>query len=96
LSTGINHYLVISALIFGLGVYSAIAAKNRTKAIIGVSLIFISSLLNIAAFSGIKWFNPEGQILFVLTALICLIIILTGVVISRAERETDLNQESNK
>ncbi len=95
MAVGVNHYIILSALVFGFGVYTVISARNRSKSIIGISLLFSASLLNIAAFSGFKWFNPEGQIVFILVSVICLLIVLTGIFLSYKGSEINNKAESN-
>lgn len=79
MTTGINHYIFISALLLGLGILSALSKKNIFRVIAGLALIFTSCLINIAAFTGINNFNPEGQVILFLTVLILIIIMTVGI-----------------
>jgi NADH:ubiquinone oxidoreductase subunit K len=92
---GINHFVVLSAVIFGFGVLAVILHRSRLKAIIGLSMVFLASLLNIAAFSGSAWFNPQGQIVLLITAVICILVVLTGVFISHKKSEEINNEQTN-
>lgn len=75
---GINHFIFISALLFGLGLYTVIANRNLIKIMLGISLLFSASLLNIAAFSGFRNFNPEGQLILYGVTILIILIIVTG------------------
>lgn len=78
---GIHYYIFISAAVFGLGLLTVISAKSVYKLIAGIAIVFSASIINIAAFSGFRGFNPEGQILIFLTVLFCLLNILAGIII---------------
>lgn len=79
MTAGINHYIFLSALLLGLGIITAVSHKNMFRIIAGLVLIFTAGIINIAAFTGIGNFNPEGQIILVLTVLTILITLAIGV-----------------
>ncbi len=81
METGINHFIFISALLFGIGLYVLLTAKEAVRVIIGLSMLFTSSILNIAAFAGFWNFNPESQIIIFVIAVVCLLNIITGVIL---------------
>jgi NADH-quinone oxidoreductase subunit K len=75
---GINHFIFISALLFGLGLYTVITNRNLIKTMLGISLLFSASLLNIAAFSGSVNFDPEGQLILYGVSILIILIMVTG------------------
>ncbi len=77
--TGINSYIFMTAIIFGLGLFTLLTAKGSVRVIIGLSILFSASVINIAAFSGLNNFNPEAQVIIFLTAFVCLLNITTGI-----------------
>ncbi len=48
---GLNHYLVISAILFGLGLFAVITRKNAIVVLMGVELILNAANINLVAFS---------------------------------------------
>lgn len=82
MTAGLNHFIVLSAVLFGLGIYTVIAHKNIVKSMAGIIMIFVSSIINLAAFSGFKNFNQEGQVILFITASVCILNILIGTVLS--------------
>ncbi|HMQ80748.1 MAG TPA: NADH-quinone oxidoreductase subunit K [Ignavibacteria bacterium] len=79
--TGINYYIFISALVFGLGLYTLLTAKEAIRVIIALVMLFSASLINIAAFSGFWGFNPEGQLIMFAVTTVCLLNLAAGIVL---------------
>ena len=77
--TGINHFIFISAVLFGIGLYILLSSKEAVRVILGLSLLFSASILNIATFSGFWNFNPEGQIIIFMITIVCLLNIAAGI-----------------
>ncbi|UZJ38477.1 MULTISPECIES: NADH-quinone oxidoreductase subunit NuoK [unclassified Prosthecochloris] len=48
---GLNHYLVISAILFGLGLFAIVTRKNAIVVLMGVELILNAANINLLAFS---------------------------------------------
>lgn len=93
---GINHYIFLSAVLLGFGIYSVIAHKNITRILFGITMIFTASIINIAAFSGFKNFNPEGQIFIYTIGGMCLLILFIGVILAyNYYRETNSTELTN-
>ena len=59
---GLNHFLGLSALLFGLGVYGIVTRKNELSWLIGVLLLFSSVNISFVAFSRYQIAGLEGQI----------------------------------
>ncbi len=59
---GLNHYLVISAALFSLGIMGVLTRKNAVNVLMGVELILNSANLNLVAFSKFSAANLDGQI----------------------------------
>ncbi len=64
---GLQHYLVVSALVFTLGLVIIIARRNAIAVLMGIELLLNAAGLNFVAFS--KFIAPrhlvEGQVLTV-------------------------------
>ena len=48
---GLNHYLVISAILFGLGRFAIVTRKNAIVVLMGVELVLNAANINLLAFS---------------------------------------------
>ena len=59
---GLNHYLVVSAALFALGVMCVLTRKNAVHVLMGIELILNSANLNLVAFSRFSSGNLHGQI----------------------------------
>jgi NADH-quinone oxidoreductase subunit K len=44
------HYLVVAAVLFGLGVFTAIARRSVAGTLLGLQLVFLAAGLNFVAF----------------------------------------------
>ena len=46
----ITHFLVVSAIIFSIGLYAIIAKRNAIMILVGIELIINAAILNFVAF----------------------------------------------
>lgn len=89
MDAGINHYTYISAILLGIGVFLTAFHKNIVKTLIGIFLMFLASVLNFAAFSGILNFNTEGQFIVFSVSAICLMTVLAGIALAYSFYKTN-------
>lgn len=59
---GLNHYLVVAALLFALGLFAAITRRNAVAVLMGVELILNSANINFVAFARYVSGDLTGQI----------------------------------
>jgi NADH-quinone oxidoreductase subunit K len=59
---GLNHYLVIGAILFALGLYTVLTRRNAIAILMGVELILNSANINYVAFAHYSSGNVDGQI----------------------------------
>jgi NADH:ubiquinone oxidoreductase subunit K len=59
---GLGPYLVISALLFSLGILGVLSRRNAVNVLMGVELILNSANLNLVAFSRFSAGNLNGQV----------------------------------
>ena len=59
---GLNHYLVVSAILFSLGIYGMIARKNAIMVLMGLELVLNSANINFVAFAKFGGLNLEGHV----------------------------------
>jgi NADH-quinone oxidoreductase subunit K len=62
MSIGLPHFLVLSAVLFSLGVYCVVTRRNAVAVLMGVELILNAANLNFAAFSHFGGSGVAGQV----------------------------------
>ncbi len=62
MSIGLPHFLVVSTLVFLLGLYCVLTRRNAIGILMGVELILNSANINYLAFSRYGSANYDGQI----------------------------------
>ncbi len=65
----ITHFLVVSAIIFSIGIYAVVAKRNAIMILVGIELMINASILNFVAFARYDKINYAGQI-FALFAIV--------------------------
>lgn len=66
---GLGGYLVVSAILFGLGIVCTIARKNVIYVLMGIELILNAANLNLVAFSRFAG-NLDGQIFAIFSIIL--------------------------
>jgi NADH-quinone oxidoreductase subunit K len=56
------HYLIVSALLFSLGIYGIVTRKNAILVLMGVELVLNAANINLVAFSRYGAVNLDGQV----------------------------------
>jgi NADH-quinone oxidoreductase subunit K len=67
---GLSHYLIISALLFSLGIYGVITRRNAIMVLMGIELILNSANINFIAFSHFGGMNFDGQAIAVFVIIL--------------------------
>lgn len=62
MTVGLNHFLILSALIFCLGLYNVITRRNAVGLLMGVELILNAASINLVAFSHFNGNALAGQV----------------------------------
>ncbi len=70
LHIGLNHYLVLSALLFSLGVLCMATKRNAIGILIGVELVLNAANVNLVAFSRYQTGLGDGHIVAVFVILL--------------------------
>ena len=60
---GLNHFLIISAILFALGIYGIVTRKNAVMVLMGIELILNSANINFIAFSRFGNLGLNGQVM---------------------------------
>ena len=69
MAVGLNHFLVLSALLFVLGLLAVMTKKNAVTVLMGIELILNAANINFIAFSRYADTDLDGQ-LFALFVII--------------------------
>lgn len=51
MAVGLNHYLVVSALLFGLGLFGILSRRNAVAILMGIELMLNAANINVVAFN---------------------------------------------
>ncbi len=60
---GLNHFLIISVLLFSMGIFGIITRRNAVMVLMGIELILNAANINFIAFSKYGNFGYNGQIM---------------------------------
>ena len=63
LHVGLEHFLLVSAILFSLGLYGIITRKNAIMVLMGIELMLNSANINFVAFSRYGNHGLNGQII---------------------------------
>ncbi|QKJ29119.1 NADH-quinone oxidoreductase subunit NuoK [Mucilaginibacter mali] len=63
------HFLIISAVLFCIGLFMVISKSNAIQVLIGIELILNAAILNLVAFGKYDKLNNNGQV-FALFAIV--------------------------
>jgi NADH-quinone oxidoreductase subunit K len=60
---GLQHYLVVSSILFSLGLFGIVTRKNAVMVLMGIELILNSANINFIAFARFGNFGFDGQLI---------------------------------
>lgn len=63
LEVGLNHFLIVSTLLFSMGIYGIVTRKNAIMVLMGVELVLNSANINFIAFTRYGNFGLEGHLI---------------------------------
>lgn len=63
------HFLIISAVLFCIGLYAVLSKRNAIQVLIGIEFMLNAGILNFVAFSKYDRINAGGQV-FALFAIV--------------------------
>lgn len=81
---GLNHYLVLGAILFGLGLFAMISRKNAILVLMGIELMLNAANINLIAFSHYGGLGVDGQVLsiFVIILAVAEAAVALGIVLN--------------
>ena len=63
LEISLTHFLVVSSILFCLGIYGVVTRKNAVMVLMGIELMLNASNINFIAFARYGNFGLQGQIM---------------------------------
>jgi NADH-quinone oxidoreductase subunit K len=63
LTVGLDHFLIVSAVLFCLGIFGVVTRKNAVMVLMGIELILNAANINFVAFSRYGNFGYNGQLM---------------------------------
>jgi NADH-quinone oxidoreductase subunit K len=97
-TVGLNHFLVLSAILFGIGLVTVATRRNAVAILMGVELILNAAALNFVAFGHYVEGGVGGQVfavfIIVLAAAEAAIALAIVLAIFRHFRSIDANETS--
>ncbi|MBI4548890.1 MAG: NADH-quinone oxidoreductase subunit NuoK [Ignavibacteriae bacterium] len=70
MDVGLTHYLIISAILFSLGIYGVVTRRNAIMVLMGIELILNSANINFIAFSRYGGMQLDGQAIAVFVIIL--------------------------
>ncbi len=67
---GLTQFLVVSAILFSLGLYGVITRKNAIMVLMGIELILNAANINFVAFTRYGAMNISGQVVAVFVIIL--------------------------
>jgi NADH-quinone oxidoreductase subunit K len=67
---GLTHFLIVSALLFSLGLMAVLSRRNTIMVLMGVELILNSANINFIAFSRFTELSMDGQMIALFVIII--------------------------
>jgi len=67
---GLQHYLILSAIIFGFGLYALISRRNAILVLMGIELILNAANINLIAFSKYSGLGVDGYVISVFVIIL--------------------------
>ncbi|MCI0419337.1 MAG: NADH-quinone oxidoreductase subunit NuoK [Acidobacteria bacterium] len=66
----LQHYLLVSAALFSLGIFGVLTRKNAVNVLMGIELILNSANINLVAFSRYSSHGLDGQMFAVFVIVV--------------------------
>lgn len=96
-SIGLQHFLIISAALFALGVYGIMTRRNAVMLLMGIELVLNAANINFIAFSRYSAANSPGMMtgqvasIFVIILAACEAAVALAIVLNIYKRFNTIN-----
>ena len=93
MAVGLNHYLILAAILFSLGLLAVITKKNAVTVLMGIELILNAANINFLAFSRYVATDLDGQVfaIFVIVTAAAAAAVALAIVLNLYERINSIN-----
>ena len=81
---GLTHFLILSGLLFSLGLFAILTRRNAIMVLMGIELILNSCNINLIAFSRYGGLGVDGQVvtIFVIILAVAEAAIALGIILN--------------
>jgi NADH-quinone oxidoreductase subunit K len=93
----LQHWLIVAAALFSLGLYGVIARRNAIAVVMGIEMMFTAANINLLAFWRYKWVDsPEAPVFVTIIILVaaCEAAVALAIVLSVFRRFRSVDVES--
>jgi NADH-quinone oxidoreductase subunit K len=92
-SVQLGHFLIVSAILFSLGIYGIVTRRNAILVLMGIELVLNAANINFIAFSRYGGINLDGQAaaIFVIILAACEAAIALAIVLNIYHRFNTVN-----
>jgi len=63
MNVGLNHFLIVSTILFSFGIFGIVTRKNAVMVLMGIELILNAANINFVAFARYGSFGYNGQVM---------------------------------
>ena len=70
MEVGLYHFLIISALLFGIGLFALVSRRNAILVLMGIELMLNAANINIIAFSRYGGLGVDGQVISIFVIIL--------------------------
>lgn len=67
---GLTHFLVVSAVLFSLGIFAIVTRRNAVMVLMGIELILNAANINFVAFSRFSTGTFDGQVIAIFVIIL--------------------------
>ena len=70
MEVGLNHFLIVSAVLFGLGLFALVSRRNAILVLMGIELMLNAANINLIAFSRYGGLGVDGQVISIFVIIL--------------------------
>ena len=70
MEVGLNHFLILGAILFSLGLYALVTRRNAILILMGIELILNAANINLVAFSKYGSIGIEAQVISIFVIIL--------------------------
>lgn len=80
----LSHFMIVSAILFGIGLYAVLAKRNAIMVLIGIEFMLNAAILNLVAFGKYDKMASAGQVfsLFVIVLAAAVVAVTLAIILN--------------